>query len=102
MPESAGMDSGGPGQTIPNPNQDRLGFPPPQTPEPSNKHAREVQTERAHAEALQYAEELALRARQLRDELRKANGPLVSATVKQEAEKIEKLARKLRGRLQSS
>ena len=87
-------------QTIPNPNRDRLGFPPPQTPEPADKKQRPVQSERAHAEALAYSEDLVLLTRRLRDELKAGSGPFYAAF--QVSEKIAKLARKLRGRLQSA
>ena len=87
-------------QTIPNPNRDRLGFPPPQTPEPDGKRERERQAERAHAEAFAYAEQLLVLARQLLGDLRNASTFNASVAAKREAEKIEKLARKLRGRLQ--
>ena len=94
------MDSSLEPQTIPNPNQDRLGFPPPQTSKPSNKGQREAQSQRAHAEALQVAEELLSQARQLREKLRDKD-IAHSGSVKQQTEKIGKLARKLRSRLQS-
>lgn len=92
-----------PGQTIPNPNQERLGMP--QNPVPpvngSSNGRRSAQSKYAHAEALREAEELCTQAQQLRDELKAGGEFVLPASAIADAQKIEKLAHKLRMQLKN-
>ncbi len=99
-PFAEGMASG---QTIPNPNRDRLGMPPNPVSAPSsatNQH-RTGQLKSLHAEALRDADELYTRVSKLRDELRSAGDYVVPVSAMTEAERIEKLAHKLRSQLKN-
>lgn len=86
-------------QVIPNANQDRLGFPDHPVPDGRKTDQGSVSSKRSHAEALQLAEELLTRAQKLRDDLKKAGEYVVPLASIDETEKIEKLARKIRGQL---
>lgn len=91
----------GSGQSIPNPNQERLGMPQNRAPLPAGNQTN-PQTARSkylHAEALRDAEELCTRAQNLRDQLKSAGEYVVPVSAITDAQKIEKLAHKLRGQL---
>ena len=90
-------------QIIPNPNQDRLGFPQhPDTDTPQgSKGQQEALSKRAHTEALKSAEDLVTKAQQLRDDLKKAGNYVVPISLIAETEKIEKLAKRIRTELKT-
>jgi hypothetical protein len=76
---------------IPNPNEDdRL---------PNGKSRRNEIAKQEHEQALKDADELIAVAQQLKDELQKAGNYVVPVSSVKKTEEIEKLARRIRGRL---
>jgi hypothetical protein len=79
------------GLPIPNPNEDdRL---------PNGKSRRDEIAKQEHEQALKDTDELIAVAQQLKDELQKAGTYVVPLSSVKKTEEIEKLARRIRGRL---
>ncbi len=101
-PSSArGQDSQDAQEPSPNP---RHTFPNPEKPEqdrklPNGKSQTDAIAKQDHDQALKDANELIAVAEQLRDELRKAGNYVVPVSSVKKTEEIEKLARRIRGRL---
>ena len=74
--------------------------PRPQPPR-ENKDRHDAVSRQAHADALESAEELFKMAQQLRDDLKKAGSYVVPLGSIAQTEKIEKLAKKIRGQLKT-
>lgn len=95
-----GQDSQDAQQPSPNP---RHTFPGPEKPEdrklPNGKSQNDAIAKNDHDQALKDANELIAVAEQLRDELRKAGNYVVPVSSVKKTEEIEKLARRIRGRL---
>ncbi len=89
-------------QEIPNPNEHRLGFPEPDEDKrlPNGKSQKDAIAKEQHEQSLKDANDLVTMAEQLRDELQKAGDFVVPAGSVKKTEQIEKLAKKIRGRLQ--
>lgn len=66
---------------------------------PNGKSQKDAIAKQQHDEALKDAENLVLMAGQLRDELKKAGDFVVPVSSVKKTEEIEKLARRIRGRL---
>ena len=66
---------------------------------PNGKSQKDAIARENHKKALSDAEELLKQARQLQDELQKAGDYVVPVNSLKRTEEIEKLARKIRGRL---
>ncbi len=68
---------------------------------PNGKSQKDAMAREQHEQALKDAKELITVAEQLRDELQKAGDYVVPVSSVRKTEQIEKLAKKIRGRLQS-
>jgi len=68
---------------------------------PNGKSQRDEIARQQHADALKDVESLVAAAEELRDELKHAGNYVVPVTSLRKTEEIEKLARKIRGRLKS-
>lgn len=76
---------------IPNPEEDRK--------LPNGKSQKDEMAKQDHKQALREAEDLLSIAQELRDELQKAGNYVVPLSSVKKTEEIEKLARRIRGRL---
>lgn len=68
---------------------------------PNGKSQKDEIAKRAHEEALKEAESLVSIAQDLRDELKRAGNYVVPVASVKKTEEIEKLARRIRGRLKA-
>jgi hypothetical protein len=68
---------------------------------PNGKSQKNAMAKERHEQALKDANELITVAEQLRDELQKAGDYVVPVSSVKKTEQIEKLAKRIRGRLQS-
>jgi hypothetical protein len=68
---------------------------------PNGKSQRDEIARQQHADALKDVDSLVAAAEELRDELKHAGNYVVPVTSLRKTEEIEKLARKIRGRLKS-
>lgn len=68
---------------------------------PNGKSQKDAMAKEKHEQALKDASELIAVAEQLRDELQKAGDYVVPISSVRKTEQIEKLAKKIRGRLES-
>lgn len=68
---------------------------------PNGKSQKDAMAREKHEQALKDASELVTVAEQLRDELKKAGDYVVPVSSVRKTEQIEKLAKKIRSRLQS-
>ena len=98
---ATGQDNQDAQQPQANPRQP---FPNPEKPEqdrklPNGKSQNNAIAKNDHEQALKDANELITVAEQLRDELRKAGNYVVPVSSVKKTEEIEKLARRIRGRL---
>ena len=66
---------------------------------PNGKSQKNAMAKQNHEEALKDAEELVTTAQQLKDEIKKAGSYVVPVESLKKTEEIEKLARRIRGRL---
>ncbi len=66
---------------------------------PNGKSQKNAMAKQNHEEALKDAEELVTTAQQLQDEIKKAGSYVVPVESLKKTEEIEKLARRIRGRL---
>lgn len=66
---------------------------------PNGKSQKNAIAKQNHEEALKDAEDLVMAARQLQDEIKKAGSYVVPVESLKKTEEIEKLARRIRGRL---
>ena len=78
---------------VPNPDED--------TKLPNGKSQKNEIAKQDHQQALKDAEDLVSMAEQLRDELKKAGDYVVPVASVKKTEEIEKLARRIRGRLKA-
>jgi hypothetical protein len=78
---------------VPNPDEDKK--------LPNGKSQKDEIAKQDHREALKEAESLLSIAQQLRDELQKAGNYVVPVASVKKTEEIEKLARRIRGRLKA-
>jgi len=78
---------------IPNPDEDKK--------LPNGKSQKDEIAKQDHQQALREAEDLLAMAEQLRDELKKAGNYVIPVTSVKKTEEIEKLARRIRGRLKA-
>ncbi|MBV8072441.1 MAG: hypothetical protein JO270_21235 [Acidobacteriaceae bacterium] len=87
-------------QPQPEPHE-REGFPPNSEDRklPNGKSQKDAIAKDDHEKALKDAEDLVAMAEQLRDELKRAGDYVVPVSSVKKTEEIEKLARKIRGRL---
>ncbi len=67
---------------------------------PNGKSQKNAMAKEQHEQALKDANELVTAAQQLRDELQKAGDYVVPVSSLKKTEQIEKLAKRIRGRLQ--
>jgi hypothetical protein len=66
---------------------------------PNGKSQKNAMAKQNHEEALKESEDLVTAAQQLRDEIKKAGSYVVPVESLKKTEEIEKLARRIRGRL---
>src|SRR5690242_8734220 len=66
---------------------------------PNGKSQKNAMAKQNHEEALKDAEDLVVAAQQLQDEIKKAGSYVVPVESLKKTEEIEKLARRIRGRL---
>ncbi|HEY6986768.1 MAG TPA: hypothetical protein VH369_00210, partial [Bryobacteraceae bacterium] len=66
---------------------------------PNGKSQKNAMAKQNHEEALKDAEDLVTAAQQLQDEIKKAGSYVVPVESLKKTEEIEKLARRIRGRL---
>jgi hypothetical protein len=86
--------------------QDAHGLPIPKSPEedqrlPNGKSQRDEIIKQQHADSLKDADSLVAAAEELRDELKRAGNYVVPVNSVRKTEEIEKLAKRIRGRLKN-
>jgi hypothetical protein len=89
-------------QQNPNPQNDRTLVPPNPNDDvklPNGKSQKDAIAKQDHEQALRDVDDLISVAQQLRDELQKSGEHVVSVSSLKKTEEIERLARKIRGRL---
>ncbi|HWF39860.1 MAG TPA: hypothetical protein VG322_15155 [Candidatus Acidoferrales bacterium] len=94
------------GQVPVQPPLDEHGVPIPKSPDedtrlPNGKSQRDEIAKQQHADALKDVESLVAAAEELRDELKRAGDYVVPVASVRKTEEIEKLAKRIRGRLKN-